>query len=124
MHDSTRTKNQYAAPSDGPWKIGDCPYLPELNKAYYDTSVWRHSSVLMFSKDGGRSWPEHAITGHDPENRVFYWDQRPGVLRDGVLLDLFWTYDNRSAAYLNIHARESRDCGSTWSAMWDTGVPG
>ena len=96
----------------------------ELNKPYYDTSVWRHSSVLLFSGDGGLSWPEHVITSHDPENRIFYWDQRPGVLRDGTVLDLFWTYDNRSAAYLNIHARESKDCGRTWSPIWDTGVPG
>ena len=96
----------------------------ELNKPYYDTSVWRHSSVLMFSRDSGRSWPEHAITGNDPGNRIFYWDQRPGVLHDGSVLDLFWTYDNRSATYLNIHARESRDGGRTWSAIWDTGVPG
>jgi hypothetical protein len=96
----------------------------ELNKPYYDTSIWRHSSVMMFSKDGGESWPEHAITSSDPANRIFYWDQRPGVLADGRILDLFWTYDNHAAVYLNIHARQSVDCGRTWSEMWDTGVPG
>ncbi len=96
----------------------------ELNKPYYDAAVWRHSSALLFSRDGGRSWPEHAVTSSDPKNRFFYWDQRPAVLRDGRLLDLFWTYDNRAATYLNIHARESRDGGRSWSPMWDTGVPG
>jgi hypothetical protein len=96
----------------------------ELNKPYDDPSPWRHASVLMFSSDGGRSWPEHTLTSSDPENRVFYWDQRPGVLPDGRILDLFWTYDRQAARYLNIHARESRDRGRTWSAMWDTGVPG
>ncbi len=96
----------------------------ELNKHYYDTSVWRHSSVLMFSKDKGKSWPEYVITSNDPKNRIFYWDQRPAVLRDGRILDLFWTYDNQTALYLNIHARESIDNGRTWSAMWDIGVPG
>jgi len=104
---------------DGEWA---CQF--ELNKHYYDTSVWRHSSVMMFSRDEGESWPAHVVVSSDPQNRVFYWDQRPGVLADGMLLDLFWTYDNQLATYLNIHARESGDNGRTWSEMWDTGVPG
>jgi hypothetical protein len=78
----------------------------------------------MFSQDQGQSWPKHAITSNDPENRVFYWDQRPGVLADGTVLDVFWTYDNQAATYLNIHARESMDNGCTWSQLWDAGVPG
>jgi len=60
----------------------------------------------------------------DPERRVFYWDQRPGVIADGRLLDVFWTFDRKTALYLNIHARESRDNGRTWSAIWDCGIPG
>lgn len=96
----------------------------ELNKHYYQTSVWRHSSVMMFSKDGGKTWPDYVITSNDPENRIFYWDQRPGVLGNGKILDLFWTYDNKSSVYLNIHARESPDNGRSWSDVWDTGVPG
>jgi len=96
----------------------------ELNNHYYDRSVWRHSSVIMFSKDGGKTFPTHAIAGNDPDNRIFYWDQRPAVLADGRILDLFWTYDNQAGVYLNNHARESRDHGRTWSRMWDTGVTG
>jgi hypothetical protein len=94
----------------------------ETNKPYLDTSKWVHSSVLMFSTDEGRTWPRHAVVTRDP--RVFYWDQRPGVLRDGRILDLFWTYDNGSSAYLTIHSRESADAGRTWSPLRDTGVPG
>lgn len=29
----------------------------ELNKHYHDPKPWHHSSVLMFSKDEGRTWP-------------------------------------------------------------------
>ncbi len=94
----------------------------ETNKSYDDTSPWVHSSALMFSRDGGRTWPRHTLVSRDP--RIFYWDQRPQVLPDGRLFDLFWTYDNEASVYLNIHARESRDRGRTWSALWDTGVPG
>jgi hypothetical protein len=104
---------------DGSWA---CQF--ETNKHYYDTSVWRHSSVLIFSGDEGKTWPKHTIAGNDPANRIFYWDQRPGLLSDGTILDLFWTYDNQAATYLNIHARESKDNGRTWSEIWDTGVPG
>ena len=103
---------------------GDLACQFELNKHYYDPSVWEHSSVLMFSKDEGKTWENHVITSNDPENRIFYWDQRPGVLADGRIMDLFWTYDSEDAVYLNIHARESLDNGYTWSEIWDTGVPG
>lgn len=103
---------------------GDLACQFELNKHYYDTSVWRHLPVMMFSKDGGRTWPEHAIPSRDPENRIFYWDQRPGILANGTILDLFMTYDTKTDIYLNIHASESRDNCRTWSAIWDTGVPG
>ncbi len=96
----------------------------ELNKHYDDLGVWRHAPVLMFSADGGQTWPEHAIPAQDESNRIFYWDQRPCVLPDGLLLDVFWTYDTTKARYLNIHACESADNGRTWSALWDTGVPG
>ena len=96
----------------------------ELNKHYHDTRVWHHRSVLIFSRDGGKSWSDYVNTSCDPENRIFYWDQRPNVLADGRILDTFWTYDNRAAVYLNIHARQSLDHGMSWSDMWDTGLPG
>ena len=104
---------------DGRWA---CQF--ELNKRYDDLSPWRHSSVLMYSDDGGKTWPEHARVSDDPDLRYFYWDQRPAVLADGRILDVFWTFDRKKAVYLNIHARESLDQGRTWSAMWDTGAPG
>jgi hypothetical protein len=96
----------------------------ELNKHYYDAAPWQHASVIMFSADRGRTWPRHTVVASDPERRFFWWDQRPGVLRDGTLLDLFWTYDSQAATYLNIHARASLDEGRTWGELWDTGVPG
>ncbi len=96
----------------------------ELNKPYHDPAPWRHASVMMFSSDRGQTWPRHTVVTQDPDNRIFYWDQRPAVLADGRILDLFWTFDREDASYLNIHARDSIDCGRTWSLVWDTGVPG
>lgn len=96
----------------------------ELNKHYNDPEPWRHASVIMFSADGGRTWPRHTVVTQDPANRIFYWDQRAAVLPDGRILDLFWTFDRERATYRNIHARESIDGGRSWSPLWDTGVPG
>lgn len=104
---------------DGQWALQF-----ETNKRYNDTSVWRHKSVLMFSRDEGRTWPESAVVAADPAARIFYWDQRPGVLADGRMLDVFWTFDRQRAVYLTIHAQVSEDGGRTWSGPWDTGVPG
>lgn len=96
----------------------------ELNKHYYDTTPWRHRSVMMFSNDGGKTWLQYAFAPSDRENRIFYWDQRPSVLPGGRILNVFWTYDTTRAQYLNIHASESIDCGRTWSELWDLGIPG
>jgi hypothetical protein len=96
----------------------------ELNKHYLDTTPWNHRSVLLLSGDSGRSWPDHVITSEVGDGSVFYWDQRPAVVGDGELLDLFWTFDRASGVYLNIHARRSQNQGRDWSSLWDTGVPG
>jgi len=96
----------------------------ELNKPYLDTAPWRHAAVLILSRDNGATWQEPAIAAEDPENRVYYWDQRPSVLPDGRLFNVFWTYDRDVVAYRNIHASESSNGGNTWTAPRDTGVGG
>jgi len=96
----------------------------ETNKTYYDTSMWHHASVLMISGDEGKTWPEYGVAAADPAARIFYWDQRPNVMADGSILNVFWTFDRREAVYLNMHACLSKDGGRTWSGLWDTGVPG
>jgi hypothetical protein len=114
-------------PITGPIRVlanGELALQFELNKPYDDPAPWQHASVLMFSNDGGKSWPEHTLASSDPANRIFYWDQRPSSLPDRRILDVFWTFDRKEAVYWNIHARESADFGRTWSEMWDTGVPG
>ena len=114
-------------PTTGPTLVlanGEWALQFETNKHYYDTTPWQHASVLMFTRDEGRTFPDSAVTASDPDRRYFWWDQRPSVLADGSLLDLFWTYDNVDAVYVNIQARASRDNGRTWSELWDTGVPG
>ncbi len=104
---------------DGEWA---CQF--ELNKPYGVPGIWRHASMLAFSRDEGKSWPLFSVASNDPENRFYWWDQRPAVLSDGTILNVFWTLDNETAEYINIQARESKDNGRTWSELWDTGIPG
>lgn len=99
-----------------------CPF--ETNKHYNDSSPTKHFAVFKFSKDNGKTWNEHSVTAHDTSNRIFYWDQRQGVSKEGTILNVLWTYDTKKAIYLNIHSSESKDNGRTWSEIRDTGVPG
>jgi hypothetical protein len=96
----------------------------ETHKHYHDTSDEHTAAVMMFSSDGGRTWPKHTIVGQCPEGRLRYWDQRPAILANGDLLDLFWTYDNHTNSYRTIYSKRSTDHGVTWSADVDTEVPG
>jgi len=94
----------------------------ETYNDYDDTCPWEFKSVMMFSSDGGKTWPRHVVI--DAADRIYCWDQRINVLADGSVMGLFWTYDDKESKYLNIHARKSLDSGYTWSQRWDTGVPG
>ncbi len=99
-----------------------CPY--ELNKDYEDQKPWHHLSVLQFSEDKGKSWTRLSVPIEDPDNQIFYWDQRLSFLPDGRLFDVFWTFDRKTSDYLNIHATFSADEGRTWTPLLDTKVPG
>ncbi len=96
----------------------------ELNKSYNDRAPWEHAAVMIFSYDGGKTWPRHTVAAQDPAANIFYWDQRPAVLPDGRILDVFWTFDRRNATYLDIHVSCSSPQGLAWPAPCATGVPG
>ena len=105
---------------DGRWI---CQF--ELNKRYGADGPWVHKPVLAFSSDEGRTWGDCVLPAVDTTNRIFYWDQRPSVLDDdGTMLNAYWTFDRVASRYENIHASMSTDHGRTWSAVWDTGLPG
>ena len=124
---STPPYDRMATPVTGPALVfpdGTLALSYETNKLAGDPAPWRHASALSFSTDGGRTFPRHARVTYDPDGRYFHWDQRPSVLKDGALVDFFWSYDAKAGTYLNIHASASADVGRTWTPLWDTGVPG
>lgn len=95
----------------------------EINKKNGDPSKWVHKSAMIFSYDGGRTWRDVVKVTEVPD--MYYWDQRPNVLEDGkTIVNFFWTLDGKKEQYINIHLKESRDGGMTWSEFRDTGIYG
>ena len=108
-----------------PMSLGDgtliCQF--EINKFRHDPKVWLHRSACLFSRDNGNSWGDLSLVTSEPG--MYYWDQRPAVLRDGQsLVNFFWTFDGRQNQYQNIHRAASRDGGKSWSQPMDTGIYG
>jgi hypothetical protein len=99
-------------------------YPFEQYKNYYEEGEWRHYSAMMLSEDGGLTWNSHVITAHDPEGRMFYWDQRPCVVSENEIFVVFDTFEKGSNARANMHARVSSGNLSQWSDLWDIGVAG
>ncbi|MCX6623748.1 MAG: sialidase family protein [Acidobacteria bacterium] len=93
----------------------------ESNKTYNDASKWYQKVVHAVSRDGGRTWPELLEVSRDPSGRIFNWDQRGAVARDGRVITFTWTYDSELVRYRNIHRRISRDQGATWPEAEDLG---
>ena len=96
----------------------------ELNKPFDSDDVWRHLPVLNFSLDQGKTFYCHSIPAQDPENDIFYWDQRPLILKNDSIVAFFWTWDNRLNNYHNISMTYSDDRGENWTLPHDTGIPG
>ena len=95
----------------------------EVHKAHQEIGPKYFEGAMIFSSDDGKTWKDYSVVSNDPEQRIFWWDQRINRL-DDRLLALFWTYDDRESKYLNIHASLSTDNGRTWGVHYDTGVPG
>ncbi len=94
----------------------------ENNKQYLDSSPWQQRVVLFRSSDGGASWGEPLVSGHDPAGETFFWDQRIGVARDGRVAVFEWTYNRLTNSYHNINRAISADGGHSWSAFEDLGI--
>lgn len=96
----------------------------EKYKDYEDSEPWDQAIVVKFSHDEGKTWPQYAIAANDPNGRIWYNDVRGVVLRDGRVLNFYFTFDSKKSRYLNIHQNISEDGGRTWSKPMDTGVYG
>lgn len=94
----------------------------ETNKPYLDRSKWQQRAVFFYSSDEGRTWSPPSTVAEDPTGHIFNWDLRCAVAPDGRIGTFAWTYDSRTATYLDIHRRISSDGGATWTTPEALGV--
>lgn len=97
------------------WSGGTIGFAFESFKEYDDPSPPKHGAWLVVSRDGGRTFePPHLVVA-DPQQQVYYWDQRLCIGREpGEYIGLFWTHDraekrDRRVHFVrgNLHAGES-----------------
>lgn len=99
------------------------PY--ETWKAYEDPSPGSHTASLRFSRDRGATWEERRIVAADPEERVFYWDQRIAVHPEtGELIVMFWTHDREAASDIDNHMAWCHSVKASWSRPISAGWSG
>ena len=88
------------------WPSGDIAFAFESFKEYDDPRPGRHATWLMVSRDGGECFSPPLLVAQDPEQRVYYWDQRLCAgPRSGEFTALFWTHDLVAKRDLDVHMR-------------------
>ena len=97
-----------------------CEIWHEWDKGFQDGP----SARLIFSDDGGESWPQAAIMAGDPTQACIYGDPRITTRSDGRMIALFWKHDLTTSQDLPVHRAESADNGRTWRTAMDTGLTG
>jgi hypothetical protein len=94
-------------------------------KEYNDERPGRPGALLRVSRDGGRTWAEDIAVAHDPDNSLFYWDQRLATHpTSGGLVAMFWTHEPSAGRDRDIHISWARADGRGWSEPLPTGLPG
>ena len=86
------------------WANGRIAFAFESFKEFDDPSPPKHRAWLLVSRDGGQSFDPPHLVAQDPQQQVYYWDQRLCAGREpGEYLGLFWTHDRAAKRDLNVH---------------------
>ena len=81
-------------------------------------------SAAVFSRDQGQTWDDFTVVASDPEEKMFYADQRNALLDDGRIYTMFWVLDLENETDRNNHWSVSDDRGKTWSKPVATNLRG
>jgi len=97
--------------STGPilqWPDGVIAYPFESLKEYGDTNPAAPGAWCLVSRDKGRTFDHPVLIARDPENKVYYWDQRLCIGKSpGEFTALFWTHDIGQKKDLAVHLRRA-----------------
>ena len=96
----------------------------ETWKTWDDPAPVRQRSMALFSRDGGRTWPEHVTVAADPSHRLIYWNGCFAALKDGRIYAMYWVKDTTTENDLPIRATCSEDQGQSWMEPIDTALIG
>jgi hypothetical protein len=95
-------------------------------KEYDEERPGRPGALLRLSRDGGRTWPDDILVARDPDNAIFYWDQRlASHPTSGELVAMFWTHEPGAGRDRDIHIAWAGSDGRGWTdPPVPTGLPG
>jgi BNR repeat protein len=97
----------------------------ETWKAWDDPAPGRPGAFLRLSTDGGATWVDDVLVARDPDNRIFFWDQRLETHpQDGRLVNMFWTHDVQEGRDIDVHISWASPDGRAWTYPVSTGIAG
>lgn len=86
------------------WDDGTIAVAFESFKEFDDPTPVQPGAWLIVSRDGGETFDELFSVARDPENQVYYWDQRLCPAGpSGEFTAMFWTHDRQHQKDLNVH---------------------
>ena len=86
------------------WSDGSLAVTFESFKEFDDPTPVRPAAWLVRSLDGGASFGDPFRVAQDPENNVYYWDQRLHAAgTSGEFIAMYWTHDRASQRDRRVH---------------------
>ena len=90
------------------WPDGTLAFPFESFKEFDDPRPAHHGAWVLVSRDGGETFSPPQLVAQDPDNKVYYWDQRLAPAgRSGEFVALFWTHDRGTRRYRTVHLRHA-----------------
>ena len=111
----------------GKWADGTIAFVFESFKEFDDPEPVRPAAWLLISRDGGETFQRPFLVGRDPQNEVYYWDQRLCPADGpGKFISLFWTHDRAAQRDLRVHFfRSDFSAGEAAPGVpFETSIPG
>lgn len=111
----------------GKWPDGTIAFVFESFKEFDDPTPARPAAWFLISRDGAETFQKPFLVAQDPDDNVYYWDQRicPGSAQD-EFISLFWTHDRAAQRDLRVHFLRSSFVGGDAAdgVPFETSIPG
>lgn len=94
------------------WSDGSIAVTFESFKEFDDPAPARPAAWMLRSRDNGSTFGEPIQVAQDPENNLYYWDQRLCVAgAAGEFIAMFWTHDRAEQQDRAVHFLRA-DCNN------------